>query len=290
MIDYNKMLGFINVNKQKGVSSTFVVNRIKRLFKCKCGHMGTLDPLAGGVLPIGLGQATRAFDIMLSKTKRYTAEFDFSYTTPSLDLETEPSEKSNYIPSAEQIAEILPSFIGEVEQIPPSYSAKFVDGTRSYKLARRGVEVDLKPKKVTIENIDLICRLGESSYKFDIKCSGGTYIRSIVRDIAKALGVCGVMTNLTRTQSGFFTLENSVTLDELYNCSDPTKFIIKPQDAIELKSIILDNIQAKRLIDGLKDQLPFDDGVYNVFAESEFWGVGKVENGVIKMQSYIRDI
>jgi len=284
------MVGFINVNKRSGVSSAYVVYKIKKLLKVKCGHMGTLDPLAEGVLPVGLGQATRLFDMLLDKEKSYIAKFDFSYTTPSLDLETEKCLSSPFIPNRAEIESVLSSLVGEVNQVPPSYSAKFVDGKRSYKLARRGVEVDLPPKKVTIKTLAVSKQLSDSEYLFEIDCSAGTYIRSIVRDIAEKLGVCGVMTGLKRVKSGSFSIENSVILEDLLDSPDPTQFITKPQDAVDLPELMLDALSATRLLNGLNDKFEFTDGLYKVFNQSEFWGVGRVEDGFIKMKAYVRDL
>ncbi len=284
------MIGFININKQSGVSSANVVYKIKKFLKVKCGHMGTLDPLAEGVLPIGLNQATRLFDILLDKEKSYLAEFDFSFTTPSLDLETEECARSRFIPSIDDIKSVLPALTGDVDQIPPSYSAKFVDGRRSYKLARRGVDVDLPPKRVNIAALTVEKQLSHSKFLFKIDCSAGTYIRAIVRDIAGALGVCGVMTKLTRTRSGNFTIENSFTLDEFLSSENYLDYIVKPQDAVTLPEIFLDETSATRLLNGLKDEFDFADGTYKVFNGDTFWGIGKVESGFIKMKAYVRDL
>ena len=284
------MLGFININKDKGVSSGFVVNKIKHFFKCKCGHMGTLDPLASGVLPIGLGQATRLFDALLQKNKKYVAEFDFAYSTPSFDLETEPDNYSSYIPTKAQIEEACQKFIGDIKQVPPLYSAICVDGVRSYKLARTGQTVELSAKDVTIHSIKVLEKLTDSKFKFEIDCSSGTYIRSIVRDIALELGVCGTMTNLTRAESGYFSLENSVTLEELFASSTPEKYIIKPDLVLNYDSIVLDEINATRLINGLDCKVNNKDGVYKVYNGEEFWGVGNVNSGIVKMSAFVRDL
>ncbi len=284
------MLGFINIDKDSGVSSALVVNKIKKALKVKCGHMGTLDPLASGVLPIALGQATRMFDILLEKEKTYLADFDFSYTTPSLDLETEPSQRSPFIPSLAEIQSVIADMTGEIDQIPPKYSAKSVDGSRSYKLARRGVEVELPPKRITVRSIRVTDTLSEGKYRFEIICSSGTYIRSIVRDIAEKLGVCGVMTNLIRTASGKFTIENSVSLAEFLAAENKQKFISSPQDAVDYPEISLSALSAKRLLDGLYDEFDFSDGTYKVFCEGSFLGIGCVESRLLKMKAYIRDL
>ena len=252
--------------------------------------MGTLDPLAEGVLPIGLNQATRLFDILLDKEKSYLAEFDFSFTTPSLDLETEECARSQLIPSIDEIKSVLPALTGDVDQIPPSYSAKFVDGRRSYKLARHGMAVDLPPKKVNISGLTVEKQITDSKFLFKIDCSAGTYIRSIVKDIADALGVCGVMTKLTRTRSGNFTIKNSVTLEQFLSSENYLDYITKPQDAVDLPEIVLDETSATRLLNGLQDEFEFADGTYKVFNQETFWGIGKVEGGFIRMKAYVRDL
>ena len=284
------MLGFVNINKEKGVSSTYVVNKIKHHLKAKCGHMGTLDPLASGVLPVGIGQATRMFDILLDKEKTYLAEFDFSYTTLSLDLETEPFAYSDRLPSSGEVLSAAKKQVGELLQIPPSYSAKFVDGKRSYKLARHGVEVELAPKKVVISDVRLVNKVGDARYLFEISCSSGTYIRSIVRDMAKEMGIFGVMTDLKRIKSGSFTIENAVSLEEFLSSKVFSDYIISPDKVIDCPTIVLDSAFATRLINGLSDKFDYPDGFYKVYNESEFWGFANVSDGIIKMKAFVRDL
>lgn len=284
------MIGFICINKKAGDSSAYCVNKVKKKLKSKCGHLGTLDPLASGVLPVAVGQATRLFDILLNKEKTYVATFDFAYTTPSLDLETEPNRYSESLPSEEDINKVIPDLIGEVEQIPPSYSAKFIDGKRSYKLARKGVAVELPPKKVTIYSIKLLEKVTDSAFKFEIRCGGGTYIRSIVRDMAAALRCVGVMTNLTRVKSGEFDISNSITLEDFLDSKEPSKYLIKPETVLDYPTVTLDKTQSKRLLDGLKDVYDLPCGLYKVFSLDEFWGVGEVVGGILKMKVYVRDL
>ena len=284
------MLGFININKEKGVSSTYVVNKIKHRLKTKCGHMGTFDPLASGVLPVGIGQATRMFDILLDKEKTYLAEFDFSFTTLSLDLETEPYMRSKRLPSEAEVLTAARAQVGEIMQVPPAYSAKFVDGKRSYKLARRGVTVELEPKKVLITAVDLVKKTGEAKYLFEINCSSGTYIRSIVRDMADSMGVCGVMTDLKRVKSGKFAIENSVTLEEFLSAKNPSDYIIKPENAIDLPVIVLDSQTSTRLINGLPVFVEYADGLYKLYSEAAFWGFATISGGLLKMKAYVRDL
>ena len=285
------MLGFIPVNKKKGDTSAYVVNRIKKLVgkNKSCGHMGTLDPLASGVLPVAIGQATRLFPFLLDKRKSYLADFDFSFTTPSLDLETEPSLTTEKRTSEKEILSVLPSLIGEVMQIPPAYSAKCVDGKRSYKLARRGVEVELQPKKVRIDDIRLVDRLSETCFRFEIDCRGGTYIRSIARDLGAALSLPATMTNLVRTRSGIFTIENSFTLDEIAE-KGLSKCLVEADKTVFYPSLTLSTEKEKRLLNGLYDDFLVENGLYKVYGESGFLGVGEITEQKLKMKAYVRDL
>ena len=285
------MLGFIPVNKKKGDTSAYVVNRIKKLVgkNKSCGHMGTLDPLASGVLPVAIGQATRLFPFLLDKRKSYLADFDFSFTTPSLDLETEPYLTTDKKASEQEILSVLPSLIGEIMQIPPAYSAKCVDGKRSYKLARRGVEVELQPKKVRIDDIRLVDRLSETCFRFEIDCRGGTYIRSIARDLGAALSLPATMTNLVRTRSGIFTIENSFSLDEIEQ-KGLSSCLVEADKTIFYPSLTLSAEKEKRLLNGLYDDFLVENGLYKVYGESGFLGVGEITEQKLKMKAYVRDL
>ena len=285
------MLGFIPVNKKKGDTSAYVVNRIKKLVgkNKSCGHMGTLDPLASGVLPVAIGQATRLFPFLLDKRKSYLADFDFSFTTPSLDLETEPYLTTEKRTSEKEILSVLPSLIGEVMQTPPAYSAKCVDGQRSYKLARRGVEVELQPKKVRIDDIRLVDRLSETCFRFEIDCRGGTYIRSIARDLGAALSLPATMTNLVRTRSGIFTIENSFSLDEIEQ-KGLSSCLVEADKTVFYPSLTLSAEKEKRLLNGLYDDFLVENGLYKVYGESGFLGVGEITEQKLKMKAYVRDL
>lgn len=215
--------GFINVNKQAGVTSGRVVNRIKGIMRAqgleitKIGHLGTLDPDGEGVLPIAIGRATRLFDLLTNKTKVYYTIFRFGETSDTLDASGTITETNEKLPTKEEILAIIPSLTGEIAQIPPLYSAKVINGERAYKLARKGETPDLKAKLIKIESIELIEQLNDREYAFRVTCGGGTYIRSIARDMASALGTVGLMSYIKREQSGAFDLTTAYTLDELQN-------------------------------------------------------------------------
>lgn len=211
------IIGFFNINKPAGLTSAAVVGRVKRIIKQKdLGHMGTLDPMATGVLIVAAGRpATRMFDVLHKKSKEYVAEFKFGIDTDTLDTTGKILFSDGPVPEEESVKNALPGFIGKLMQTPPAYSAKNVNGVKAYTLARRGEEVTLPPKEVEVHEFELISKTVPDTYKFRIKCGGGTYIRSLARDLGAALNTKCVMSSLIRTESAGFLLENAVTLEEL---------------------------------------------------------------------------
>lgn len=225
--------GIVNINKPEGFSSSDVVIKIRNFitkqtgFRQKVGHLGTLDPLATGVLPVAIGSATKLFDSYLTKTKTYIAEIFFGATTDTLDREGKKifAETPFLMPETKIITDALESFLGTITQIPPIYSAIKVQGKRAYKLARDGKTVEMPKRIVEIFDIKLL-DVDKDTIKFETTCSSGTYIRSLVRDIAEKLGTIGYMSSLVRTKAGEFILENSVTLDEFFeNPADNISYI-----------------------------------------------------------------
>ena len=212
--------GWIVLDKPLGLGSTQAVSVIKRLLreagepKTKVGHGGTLDPLATGVLPIALGEATKVAGRMLGATKQYAFTIRFGEETDTLDGEGKVVGKSDVVPNADQLQAVLPRFTGEISQVPPAYSALKVGGKAAYARARAGENIELKPRTVTIREIRLI---SDSANQASLLAtvSKGTYIRSLARDIAHALGTVGHVTDLRRTRAGPFSLEQAVSLDFL---------------------------------------------------------------------------
>lgn len=282
------MTGFINIDKGVGMSSAKVVAKIKRHTGVKkCGHMGTLDPLATGVLPIALNSATRLFDYLLDKEKVYEAEFTFGKTTDTLDRAGEICQTCKYIPTEKEITEAAKSLTGEIMQVPPIFSAKHVGGVRSYKLAASGKSVVLLPKAVKINYIKLIGSKGKGVYTFEISCGGGTYIRSIARDLGELTGSLAYMSALKRTKSGIFEIDGAITLDEFLQLSDFSKRIIPPQNAVDFESVYLDNLSAERLLNGIAASQE-GQGLRKVFKGAEFLGIGEIFSGGLKLRSHIR--
>ena len=282
------MKGFINLIKPEGMSSAYAVSVVKKKLHVPCGHMGTLDPMASGVLPVGIGKTSRMFDYLLDKTKTYIAEFEFGFTTDTLDITGQVVERTDVVPTEKQILEALPKFIGEIDQVPPKYSAKCIDGKRGYQLARQGVEFELKPKKVKVLDLKLNGKTGENKYSFTIKCQGGTYIRSLARDIAFECNSLGVMTSLVRAESGIFNLENGVDVEKFKCCENPESYLIDSDLAVNFPKAILTNEQATKILNGVFEDLGFSDGLYRVYNENDFWGIGFSENGVLKIKAYVR--
>ena len=283
------MNGFLNIYKPSGVSSAYVINGLKRILKGETiGHMGTLDPLASGVLPVAIGKSTRLFDYLLDKKKEYIATFAFGYETDTLDLEGKVVKTSEVIPDKDELENACKKLTGEILQIPPAFSAKCVNGKRSYVLARKGVSVELPPKKVSVYSLEIIERK-ENEYKIKIICGGGTYVRAIARDLGILCNSCATMTSLIRSASGIFRIENSIGVEDLKNAEDKSEFLIAPDSVLNYPKISLTEIQAKRLFNGLYDEYDFPDGTYSVYEPNGFYGVGEVSGGKIKVKAYIRD-
>lgn len=279
--------GFINVWKPPQGSSAKLVSSVKKITGEQTGHMGTLDPMAEGVLPVCVGRAGRLFDYLLDKKKVYVAEFAFGKETDTLDVTGQVIKTTDVVPTVEQIQKVLPSLTGDVMQVPPNYSAKSVGGVRGYQLARQGKEFTLPPKKVTIDEIELLEQTGEAVYRFRITAGGGTYVRSIGRDIGYACGSLGTMTSLVREQSGPFVRENACTVEQL-SIGDWKSRLIPADTVVSFPKVHLDADGAHRLLCGLPHLVDKADGLYRVYAPNEFFGIGVVQEGKMKMKSYLR--
>ena len=208
--------GWLAIDKPVGMGSTPVVAAVRRhLNAAKVGHGGTLDPLASGILPIALGEATKTVQWVMDGAKTYRCTVRFGQARTTDDLEGEVSAVSEVRPTAQQIMDILPQFTGEISQVPPIFSAIKVAGARAYDLARAGEEVELKPRIVRIDALTLLDMPDGDQACFEVRCGKGTYIRSLARDLALALGTVGHISQLRRTACGRFCEENAISLDNL---------------------------------------------------------------------------
>lgn len=275
--------GFICLNKPAGMSSAAAVSKVKRATGMACGHMGTLDPMAEGVLPVAVGNAARLFQYLLEKEKTYCAVFRFGVETDTLDATGTILREGLPVPTAAAIESVLPEFIGSIEQMPPAYSAKSVNGVRAYMLARQGKEVQLKAKTVRINEFSLAGGGGDS-FEFVIRCGGGTYVRSLGRDLAAKLDTCASMTKLVREKSGYFTLENSIGLDGL---ADWHACLIPPDAVFDMPSVDFDENDAKKLKNGLSLGFTGKDGLYKLYLDDEFYGIAEVKEGRVRAKAKI---
>ena len=208
--------GIIIIDKPQDWTSMDVCAKLRGMLKTKkIGHAGTLDPMATGVLPVFVGQATRAVSFAESGSKEYVAGLRLGLVTNTQDTSGETLEEHPVTVTAEGLRAVLPCFTGEIEQIPPMFSAIKIGGKKLYELARKGQEVERKSRKITIYELELLEQSDESEYLLRILCSKGTYVRTLCHDIGQALGCGGCMSSLRRTMAAGFTLADAVTLDEV---------------------------------------------------------------------------
>lgn len=221
----NTINGIINIKKEKGFTSHDVVAKLRGILRMKkIGHTGTLDPDATGVLPVCIGKATKVCDLLTDKDKTYVAQVKLGITTDTLDLTGKVLSKKDVSVTEERIMEVASSFVGEIEQIPPMYSAIKVNGKKLYELARQGKEVERKPRKVTIHDLKIVdISLEDNEFTMEVSCSKGTYIRTLCQDIGEKLGCGASMKNLVRTKVGRFILEEGYTLEEIQHMVEEEK-------------------------------------------------------------------
>lgn len=227
------MNGFLNLLKPPGMSSAAVGNVIKRLTGERIGHAGTLDPEAAGVLPVMIGRATRLLDYFSDKEKEYVAQIAFGCATDTQDAQGQATEVSDNIPSRSEIEAILPRFTGEIMQRPPAYSAVKRDGRSLYKLAREGKLVEADPRPAVIHSIVLGEQTAKNAYLLTVCCGRGTYIRTLCHDMGQALHCPAHMRFLLRTRSGFFSIDDAVTLEEFTSAAlkGSAEDLLSPVDA-----------------------------------------------------------
>ncbi len=309
------MNGIINVYKNYGVSSNTLVNKVKKIVGAeKAGHLGTIDVLGEGVLPITIGKGTKLFNYFLNKDKVYRAIFIFGIETDTLDSEGKIINYKYKNISKENIENVLKKFIGRIKQTPPQFSALKINGKKAYELARQGKTANLKEREVNIyefkilkivsdiDKVDLknrfykfrndnelktfdIEKIFDSEiYEFEINCSSGTYIRSLCKDLASALSTYGTMLKIVRTRCGNFKIEDSYSLDDLKN----GKYnIITPYQAVDLQEIQINDGQAKDILDGKNIKLKkIYDKSFKLCYNNIFLGIANNSNdGNVKIET-----
>ena len=280
------MDGIIIINKEKGYTSNDVVQIVKKLFKEKVGHTGTLDPMATGVLPLLIGKGTHLSKYLINHDKIYKATLKLGQKMDTGDIEgkvVEEKEVTLQMLEEDYINDILNSFIGEQIQTPPIYSAIKVKGKKLYEYARNGQEIEIPTRKITIYKMELIeINTETKEIKLEVSCSKGTYIRTLCEDIAKKIGTVGYMSDLNRIQVGNFNIQSAIKIDDLK--IDSLKNFISIEDFFKENSkIILDSNDITRFLNGAKLLNEKQNGLYCIYnTNNDFIGVGTVKDGVLK--------
>jgi len=242
--------GFVNIVKPTGMTSFDVVSKVKKIMQTKkVGHLGTLDPAASGVLPIAVGKATKFFDYFLNKDKIYIAVAKFGVETDSGDSFGKIINTDNKDVSEEDFKSVLKNFIGRINQTPPKFSAIKIDGKKACDLARANVDFEIKSREIEIYDIKFLNKIDKNLFLFKVHCQAGTYIRTLVSDIAKSLDTVAITPVIIRIKSGVFEMQDAVTLEELENFPQLVTFeeVFK-----NLKKLTLNEQIAKKVLNGVK--------------------------------------
>lgn len=282
--------GWIIVDKPVGIGSTSVVNIIRRIFNAqKAGHAGTLDPGASGVLPVALGEATKTIPYVVDGNKEYGFTVKFGQSTTTDDADGTVLATSDKIPTQEEIEQVIPFFIGEIDQKPPKFSAIHINGQRAYDLARKEVEIDMPVKKITIDELKLVGQESNDSFSFEVKCHKGTYVRSIGRDLAEKLGTVAHVTALRRLKCSKFFIKDAFMLEKIkemgYNGTHKT--LLLPIETVldDIPALAVDEREATFLANG--GFLPVREGLvenqtYQAKLENRLKAIVCVKDGMIR--------
>lgn len=251
-----ELFGFLNIDKPLGMTSHDVVAHIRRKFRIKrVGHAGTLDPLATGVLVICIGEATRLSDLIMHTQKTYHAAIRFGETTETYDAEGAVINRVDVSHlTLAHIEAVLPQFIGDIDQVPPMYSAIKKDGKKLYELARAGKAIALEPRRVTVHQLRLV-QFSAPVAEIEVVCGSGTYIRCLAHDIGQVLGVGAHLIRLIRTRSGVFKIEDAHHLDDIIHHPNPESYIVDERIALaHLPAVSLHQIDAEHVLHGRRPQ------------------------------------
>ena len=282
-----RITGILNIDKPAGITSYDVVDVIKKLFiGSKVGHTGTLDPVATGVLPILIGDATKLSDNLTAENKAYRVKMLLGVETNTYDITGKIVYASVVNKDEIYIRERIKRFIGVQEQTPPQYSAIKVEGKRAYQYAREGKEVELKPRTIEIYDINNIAvDLRKREVSFDVYCTKGTYVRSLVNDIGKKLGCGATMVELTRLKNGNFDIKDSIPLYEFLrlNFEEMKKRIISIEDYYtDLKRVNMDEAEYTKFVNGVKLEYNEQDKLVKVYENNKYKGLGQIKDGILK--------
>lgn len=282
--------GIFVIDKPEGMTSHDVVARMRRILQEKrVGHGGTLDPMATGVLPVFAGRSTRATGFVQEGGKLYAARMRLGITTDTQDTTGKTLETRPVFCGRAEIAAVLPRFTGEIEQIPPMYSAVSVGGVRLYKLARQGVEVERAPRRVTVDSLTLGETAGEQEYELLVECSKGLYVRTLIADIGEALGCGAAMSGLRRLRAGGFSIEHAITLDRAAELAEAGRLaeVCLCADVLfaALPELRLTARGEEKVRHGAAWRTSLPDGEYRLYgADGTFLGPGAVEDGQVRIR------
>ena len=285
------MDGILILDKESGVFSRTAGHRIAKMFgEKKFGHIGTLDPMASGVLPIALGNATKTIPFIeevCPNQKEYLFGLKFGIDTDSLDITGNIKKTNDIVPSDADIVSACKKLEKSTEQIPPLFSAVHVNGKRAYELARRGETTEMKPRPITIYKLEYTGKSRENEYNFRVVCSRGTYVRSLVRDIAKLCGAIATTTYIRRIATNGFDIKNAVKLDFLKNLVNNSeridKYLMQSDCALgDIPVINLGDKETELYKNGGFIETGESDGLYRVYSNKTFVGIGRIENGTLK--------
>ena len=280
------MNGIVIINKSKGYTSHDIVAKVKKITGEKVGHTGTLDPLAIGVLPLLIGKGTLCSKYLMNHDKTYTVVLKLGIKKSTGDEEGDILQQEvvdEEILEEEKVRTTLKSFLGEQEQIPPIYSAIKVNGKKLYEYARKGQQVEIQPRKITIYDIQLLKKdKANLEIQFEVSCSKGTYIRSLCEDIAEKMGTIGYMKELQRTRVGTFTIDQSILLEDL-NEENVEEHIITVEKLFkDLEDIELNEKKLQLFLNGVKLSFDLKDGIYKIYSNQQFIGIGVVKDKLLK--------
>lgn len=284
------MEGIITIDKPTGITSFDVIRKLRKILKeRRIGHTGTLDPLATGVLVICVGRATKLAQDIEAYDKTYIADFDLGYRTDTYDTEGKILEKvKKFHVSKEDLEKSLSKFMGDIEQVPPMYSAIKVDGKKLYELAREGKEIERAKRPVRISKLEVLDFDGVKG-KILCKVSKGTYIRSLIDDLGRDLETFATMSGLRRTEVGHENLEKSFTLEDIEELmtENNLKFIRSVEDYFNFEKVTIDSGKDKTLfLNGQRVRTKKSEGKYRVYCEGNFMGLGEVTKGLLKGYKY----
>ena len=285
------MDGIVIINKPKNCTSHDIVQQAKKILNEKVGHTGTLDPMATGVLPLLIGKGTLCSKYLINHDKIYQVQLTLGSKTDTADREGKIIEKKEIFQNTfqkEEVQKVLQSFLGKQEQMPPMYSAIKVKGKKLYEYARKGQTVEIQPRSIEIYDIKLLkIKEEEKQIEFQVACSKGTYIRSLCEDMAERLNTVGHMSELKRTQVGNFSISQTISLQQLKE--GKISYITIEELFQDKEAILMEKHRLLLFLNGVKLTSKQQDGMYRIYVDGTFIGIGIVNKGLLKRDIILDD-